>query len=226
MPSLKRYPICIALLCCAPAPQSFRDLDDSFGTSSYDQPYNNTTSMVWNLPFGTGRKYLSDAGGVVDALVGGWTISGIGTVTSGEPVMLRYVPLASFQVSGIQQDFRGANTYRPNVNGDPYGDKNSVTNYLNPATVTIPTDPSQPFGNAEPNSLRGPGFWQIDFVAAKDFRLPMGDQTRIQFRVEAFNVLNHTNLRAPNSNRSSPAYGTITSTYDARQIQLGVKVSF
>ena len=210
----------------APAPQSFRDLDDSFGTSSYDQPFNNTTSMVWDLPFGTGRKYLSDAGGVVNTLLGGWTLSGISTLTSGEPVMLRYVPAASFQVSGIQQDFRGANTYRPNVNGDPYGDRNSVTNYLNPATVTIPTDPSQPFGNAAPNSVRGPGFWQIDFVAAKDFRLPMGDQTRIQFRLEAFNVLNQTNFRAPNSNRSSPAFGTITSTYDARQLQLGVKVSF
>ena len=76
------------------------------------------------------------------------------------------------------------------------------------------------------NSVRGPGFWQVDFVASKDFRLPVGDQTRIQFRLEAFNMLNHTNFRAPNSNRSSPAFGTITSTYDARQLQLGVKVSF
>jgi Carboxypeptidase regulatory-like domain/TonB-dependent Receptor Plug Domain len=210
----------------APAPQSFRDLDDSFGTSAYDQPFNNTTSLVWDLPFGNGRKFMSNATGLVDALLGGWTISGISTVNSGEPVMLRYTPLASFQVSGIQQDFRGANTYRPNVNGSPYGDKNSVTNYLNPANVTIPTDPSQPFGNAAPNNVRGPGFWNLDMVAAKEFRLPFGDDTRIQFRLEAFNALNRTNFRAPNGNRSSPAFGTITSTYDARQLQLGVKVSF
>lgn len=210
----------------APAPQSFRDLDDSFGTSAYDQPLNNTTSMVWSLPFGNGRKFLGDATGLVDVLLGGWTISGISTVTSGEPVTLRYVPAAAFQVSGIQQDFRGANTYRPNVSGNPYGDKNSVTNYLNSAAVSIPTDPSQPFGNAAPNSVRGPGFWQLDFVASKDFRLPIGSDTRVQFRLEAFNALNRTNFRAPNGNRSSPAFGTITSTYDARQLQLGVKLSF
>lgn len=45
-------------------------------------------------------------------------------------------------------------------------------------------------------------------------------------RLEAFNALNRTNFRAPNGNRSSPAFGTITSTYDARQLQLGVKLSF
>jgi hypothetical protein len=63
-------------------------------------------------------------------------------------------------------------------------------------------------------------------VAAKEFRMPFGDDTRVQFRLEAFNALNRTNFRAPNGNRSSPAFGTITSTYDARQLQLGVKLSF
>ena len=129
-------------------------------------------------------------------------------------------------MSGIQQDFRGANNYRPNVVGDPYGDRSTVTNYLNRDAVVIPTDPSQPFGNAPRNSVRGPGFWQVDLVAGKDFRLPVGDQTRIQIRFEAFNLLNRTNFRGPNGNRSAAAFGTITSTYDARQLQLGVKVTF
>ena len=209
-----------------PSPQDFRNLDADFGTSGYNQPYNNTTSVVWELPFGEGHRWLANAGPVVEALLGGWTVSGINTMTSGEAVNLTYTAATGFIVSGIQQDFRGANNYRPNVNGDPYGDTSSVTNYLNRDNVTLPTDFSQPFGNAPRNSVRGPWFWQLDAVAAKDFRLPFGTDTRAQFRLEAFNLLNRANFRGPNGNRSAGAFGTITSTYDARQLQLGVKVTF
>lgn len=66
----------------------------------------------------------------------------------------------------------------------------------------------------------------MDIVAAKDFPLPVGTQTRIQVRFEAFNVLNRVNFRAPNANRSSGNFGTITQTFDARQMQLGVKLVF
>lgn len=207
-------------------PQNFYDLEDNYGTSYYDQPYNSTTSFVWELPFGRGKKWLSDTNVFVDAFLGGWTLSGINTMTSGEPTSLTYTPSTAFIVSGITQDFRGSNFYRANVSGDPYGDKDSVTNYLSTATVTVPTDPSQPFGNAKRNSVRGPWFWTLDMVASKGFRVPLGDQTRVQFRFEAFNLLNKTNFRAPNSNRNSANYGTITSTFDARQMQLGVKLMF
>ncbi len=209
-----------------PGPQNLYDIDADYAVSSYDQPYNNTTSFVWELPFGQGRKWLSEANPVVNGILGGWTLSGINTMTSGEPVTMTYSPAAAFQVSGIQQDFRGSNNYRPNVIGDPYGDKNSITAYLSTTNVVIPTDPSQPFGNSKRNSVRGPSFWQLDFVASKNFKIPVGPQTNLQIRFEAFNLLNRTNFRAPSGNRSSGAFGRITSTYDARQIQLGVKLTF
>ena len=209
-----------------PAPQDFYNLEADYGTSAYDQPINNTTSVVWSLPIGRGKRWLSDASAVMDGLLGGWTISGINTMASGEPATLQYSPGSNLQVSGIQQDFRGANNYRPNVNGDPYADTSSVINYLSRETVTLPTDPSQPFGNAPRNSVRGPWFWQMDIVAAKDFPLPIRDQMRIQVRFEAFNVLNRVNFRAPNANRSNANFGTITGTFDARQMQLGIKLMF
>ena len=194
-----------------PGPQDFRNMDADYSTSGYDQPLNDTLSFVWDLPVGHGRKWLTDSNAVVNGLLGGWTVSGINTMASGEPVTLRYTPSAAFQVSGITQIFRGANNYRPNVNGDPYGDKNSVTSYLNPATVTVPTDPSQPFGNAPRNNVSGPWYWSVDFVAAKEFPIPIGDQTRLQFRFEAFNLFNRTNFRAPNGVRTDANFGTITS---------------
>jgi hypothetical protein len=209
-----------------PAPQNFYDLDADYGTSAYDQPINNTTSVVWPLPVGRGRRWLTNAGPIAEGFLGGWTISGINTMASGEPATLQYSPSTSFQVSGIQQDFRGANNYRPNVVGDPYGDRDSVTSYLSRDNVVLPLDASQPFGNAPRNSVRGPWFWQMDMVAAKDFPLPFRDQMRLQVRVEAFNVLNKVNFRAPNANRSASNFGTITGTFDARQLQLGVKLTF
>ena len=207
-------------------PQNFYDLEADYAISGYNQPLNNTTSFVWDLPFGRDRKWMTDANAVLDAFVGGWTFSGINTMTSGAPVTLTYTPAASFSVSGITQEFRGANNYRPNVIGDPYGDTSSITEYFSKTNVVIPTDPSQVFGNAERNSVSGPWFWQLDFVASKNFSLPIGPRTTVQIRIEAFNLLNRTNFTAPNGNRSAAGFGTITSTYDARQIQLGAKVTF
>lgn len=212
----------------SPAPQDFNNLDADYGLSAYHQPYNSTTSFIVDLPFGRGRRYMTDANAVVDAVLGGWMIAGINTVIPGEMVTLRYTPIAAQQVSGIQQDFRGANAYRPNVNGDPLVPEGERTyrNWLSRTTVTVPTDPSQPFGNAAPNSVRGPLVWTVDMVMSKRFNIPWSNHGAFEFRAEFFNLLNRTNFRAPNGNRSAAAYGTITSTYDPRIIQLGFKASF
>jgi hypothetical protein len=197
-----------------PAPQDFYNLDGDYGLSAYHQPYNSTTSFVWDLPFS-------------GALLGGWQLAGINTIYSGEPVTLRYSPAAAFQVSGIQQDFRGANNYRPNVTGDPYvpeGER-TVQRWLNPSTVVVPTDPSQPFGNAGRNTVRGPFFWQLDLMIAKRIGLPMRS-IGLDLRAELFNMLNRSNFRAPIGDRSAGNFGAITQTYDPRQVQLGAKLSF
>ena len=210
-----------------PAPQDFYNMDADFGLSAYHQPYNSTTSVIWNVPFGRDRRWLGESGALVDAILGGWQIAGINSVYSGEPVTFTYTAAPAFQVSGIQQDFRGANNYRPNVVGDPLAPEGerTINNYFNRNNVVVPTDPSQPFGNAERNSVRGPLFWQIDLLASKRFTMPWPQGT-LEFRAEFFNLLNRTNFRAPNGNRSAGGFGTISTTYDPRQIQLGVKVSF
>jgi hypothetical protein len=207
-----------------PAPQDFRNLTADYGLSEYNQPYNSTTSFMWALPFGRGRHWASGAPPLVDALIGGWQLAGINRVNSGEPVTFTYTPGATFIVSGIAQDFRGANNYRPNVTCDPYaqGSAQTINNWFDKSCVSVPTDPSQPFGNAARNTVRGPMFWQLDTALSKSFGL--GGPAKFEFRLEAFNLLNRTNFRAPNGNRSSGGFGTITSTYDPRQLQLGVKL--
>jgi hypothetical protein len=210
-----------------PAPQDFNNLDADFGLSAYHQPYNSTTSVVYDIPFGRGQRFGSDMHPALDVIAGGWQIAAINTVQAGERVTLRYTPLTSFVVSGIQQDFRGANNYRPNVIGDVVlpKDQRTVQNWLNRDAVVIPTDPSQPFGNAERNSIAGPAIWTVDFAAVKRVRLPW-QSSNIELRLEAFNLFNRTNFMPPNGDRSSGAFGTITRTYDPRQLQLGLKLNF
>jgi hypothetical protein len=73
--------------------------------------------------------------------------------------------------------------------------------------------------------VRAPAFYQLDLGLHKAFGLGR-DQTRLEARVEAFNLFNTTNLGSPNGNRSTGTFGTIASTSVARQIQLGLKFYF
>ncbi len=210
----------------ASRPQNFSDRAAEKGASGYDQRLNNTTAVVWEIPVGKGRRYGARLHSIGEAIVGGWQVSAINTLTSGEPINLRYAPAANFQVSDIGPDWRGAISYRPNLNGDPLmpKDQRGPNRYLNPATVILPTDPSQPFGNAPRNCVYGPEFFQLDANLQKSFRFT--EAKSLQFRSEFFNLLNRTNFRAPNPNRSAPTFGVITRTYPARQVQFALKFIF
>ena len=198
---------------------NYRNIDADFGRSGYDQPINNTTSFVLELPFGRERRFARSLHPVFEGVIGGWRLVGINTMTSGVPINLSYSPAAAFSVSG-------GPTYRPNLTGDPLTpkDQRTIANYLNSAAVEIPTDRTQPFGNAPRNAARAPAFYQFDLGLHKNFGL--GQERRLEARVEAFNLFNRVNFGAANGNRSSSAFGTISTTYPARQIQLGVKFYF
>ncbi len=212
------------------SPQNYFNLRAEKGPSGFDQRLNNTTSVVWEAPFGKGRKFGSTWGGAADAVLGGWQISAINTMASGEPLNLLYSPVANFQVSDIGSDWRGAISYRPNVSGNPRdfgGTQVDRTRFLNPAAVSVPTDPSQPFGNIGRNAVYGPGFFQIDTNVQKTFRVT--ERFSVQFRSEFFNLLNKTNMRSDSANRvnrSNALFGLFGATYPARQAQFALKLIF
>jgi len=200
---------------------NYRNIEADFGRSGYDQPFNNTTSLVWEVPFGKGRRFGTDMSAVMDGILGGWRVVGINTMASGLPVNLSYTPASTFQLSSGTSP-----TLRPNVTGDPVTPNGGATNYLDKTKVQVPTDRSQPFGNAPRNSVRGPSFRQLDLGLHKLFPLPWGT-SKLETRIEAFNLLNRTNLGAPDGNISNTTFGTITTLAGpGRQIQLGMKVSF
>src|SRR5882724_10380415 len=87
-----------------------------------------------------------------------------------------------------------------------------------------PTDPSHPFGNAGRNNVRGLPFYQLDLGLHKDFPL-WSEARRLEFRAEAFNLFNRTNILSPASGIGS-TYGRITTTFPARQLQFAMKFVF
>ncbi len=198
---------------------NFRNVRNDKGAGSYNQPFNNTTTVVYDLPYGKGRRFGGSAPGVVHAVVGGWSLTLINTMASGQPINLYYSPTTQFSV--------GDPTMRPNLSGPiyPAGDAQTYLNFFDKNNISAPTDPSQPFGNAGRNIGRGFPLYQADFGLHKSFPL-WRESRRIEFRSEFFNVLNKTNFATPNSDRASSSFGRITSTSPARVVQFALRLVF
>jgi hypothetical protein len=205
-------------------PQNIYDLKAERGPSSLDVTLNNVTTLVYQLPFGKGRKFGSSWNPVVDAVLGGWELNTINTANTGLPLTVAYTPGAANDVTGRIPDYRGEAIMRPNVVPNPGAAQDTINHYFSPYTFSVPSA-NAPFGNAGRNAFRMPDFWQWDLGVNKFFPI-RGDRFRLQFRSEFFNVLNHTNLAIPDSNISDAAFGTIRSTFPARQIQLALKFLF
>jgi hypothetical protein len=212
------------------------------GPSGYNQPLNDTTSVIVDIPFGRGKQFGSTAPGWQQQVLGGWELTGINIVTSGVPIDLTY----SASTNQVVSTTSSAYSLRPNLTGTPhavYGKKLTKTNsslngFFTQSGVAAPAG-SQLFGNAGRNNLRGPAFGQFDLAAHKKFTLP-DERYSAEFRIEAFNVLNATNYISPgssigtiNSNTGalspSGSFGQFTgstSVYPSRQVQLALRLSF
>lgn len=206
-------------------PQDINNFVNDKGIGAYDQPFNNTTSFVYELPIGRGRWLGSDMNRIVDAFVGGWTLNGINTMTSGQPINLR-VPTSN--ITNNLPTFLGGVALRPNITCDPVNRgtrANPTRDYFLPACVSV-APLYAPFGNAGRNIARSDNYFNFDFAVHKQFQLPISEESRIEFRAEFFNLFNRTNFQAANPDITSSSFGVITSTFPARQIQLALKFSF
>jgi hypothetical protein len=150
---------------------------------------------------------LSQAPRLVDALLGGWQISGIGTARSGLPLNVTISRSASALPDQINSG------QRPNyASGQPLypASGQTVQQWLNPAAFVIPLTGT--WGNAGRNLARAPGLWQIDTALQK--RLPLSERMSLNLRAEMFNVLNRAQYGSPVVNLSSGNYGLITGAFN------------
>jgi hypothetical protein len=194
------------------SPQNQNNWSLDRGLSAFDRTHRVVASAVWEIPFG--RR--ASIAGIVRGILGGWQLSGVVTAETGTPFSV-LMPCAAVNSEG--------NNCRPNriASGELPADQRSVQEWFNPAAFVVPT---QAYGNAGRNILRGPGMTNLDAALSKSFSLGSVETRRVQFRSEYFNATNHTNLGLPVSSKSSPALGTITSAAGARIIQLGLRLEF
>lgn len=189
------------------------------GPGAFDFRHTFTGSFVYELPFGTNRRFLGGSG-IAQRILAGWQLNGIVRYTTGGPI-------------NVTQSFDSANTgfpyfQRPDrVLGQPArirSSGDSTAGWLNPAAFASPA--LYTFGNLGRNTERGPAFSNWDLGVFKNLALK-GDQVRLQYRCELFNAFNNVNLGAPASTFGATGFGRIFSTANSsREIQMALKVIF
>ena len=226
-----------------PSPQDGNNIAADYAQSDYNLPIANITSLVYDLPVGRGKQFLGQSNGLVNAVAGGWQVSTINTMQAGTPFNLGYTPNSANAVSPqIAATYRGANEYRPNrVPGVPLTERVKLSSgyiqYVNYSALTLPATKSasgallSPFGNESRNPGRTPAYYTTDFALNKNFDTPV-EGLKVQFRTELYNAFNHTNLYLPASGLGGTlggapsSGGSITSTFEPRIIQFGLKVIY
>jgi hypothetical protein len=226
-----------------PSPQDGNNIAADYAQSDYNLPIANITSLVYDVPVGKGKQFLGQSNGLVNTLVGGWQLSGINTMQAGTPFNLTYTPNSANALSPqISATYRGANEYRPNrVAGTPLTERVKLSSgyiqYVNYAALSLPATKSSsgallsPFGNESRNPGRTPAYYATDFALNKNFDTPL-EGLKVQFRAEMYNAFNHTNLYLPASGlggtlgAAPSSGGSITSTFEPRIIQFGLKVLY
>jgi hypothetical protein len=182
--------------------------------SSLNVPLVFSASAVYRLPFGKASQHLTT--GLPASLAGGWQVNGILQIHDGTP----FSPAIN-----IDQANAGSGSERPDVVGNPFGGfTQSINEWFNTSAYTLPK--RYTFGSAGRNSVRGPGFNDLDASFFRNFTIYR--QLSFEFRAEFFNILNHTNFGNPDPTlEDGAAFGTIrTQNGNSRQMQFAGKITF
>jgi hypothetical protein len=195
--------------------ETIYDRTRDWGPSDFNRTSLFVFSGIYQLPFGKGKAYLSNANGFINTLAGNWNVGSIITLDSGRPFSVS----AGGDIANV-----GGGSQRAQVVGNPKsGFQQSRLEWFNTAAFKIPA--SYTFGNEGRNNLSGAAVTNVDFITYKDFKLT--ERFTTQFRAEFFNVFNHANFGLPSNNVQASSFGQITSTSTAsRQIQFALKLQF
>ena len=201
------------------APQYTYDIAAEYGPADFDRRHIFTGSYVYFLPF-----YKNQHGFVGHAL-GGWELAGIGYLYTG----LHFTASAStFSQDHAGLGLNGAtfSGARPDIIGNPQqGAPHTIDQWFNTSAFAfVPSDQIRP-GNEPRGTIEGPSMVRWDASLYKNTNIT--ERVSLQFRAEAFNLLNHTNLNGFASLRfGSSVFAQINSARDARVMQLALKLMF
>lgn len=170
-------------------------------------------SAVYNLPKVGERGWAS-------AITRDWNLAALFQAQSGYPLTI-----SVFGDTANAGTVLGENPVRANYTGQPVfiDGTHTADMWFNPVAFSTPA--AFTFGDVGSNTVYGTGLQTLDLALQREFSLT--EKMRFQFRAEAFNALNHTNLGTPNRFVNTPQFGTITeAATPGREVQLGLRLSF
>ena len=211
--------------------QNEHDLTQQRGNSDFDTRHRFILSYVYDMPFGKGRAWAQE--GPLAAIVGGWRVSGISSFHTGRP----FTVFAGNNSSAFQTGGFGATALADCPNGSAPTNLNyqgTKLFWFDPAQFTLPsapspTDPTKTvprLGTCSRNNMYGPGLVNVDFAVARVFGL-FHEGRNLEFRWEAFNLLNTPYFGLPTNNLNSGTFAQITQLQgDPRTMQFALKFVF
>jgi hypothetical protein len=200
-------------------PQNPNNLRAERGPAEFDVTHRLAVSYIYELPWGTGRRWGQAWSRPISLLLGTWQVSGIHVIQGG-------LPLTAILGGSTVLNLGSDRVARPNLVANPELPRShrAVERWFNTDAFTIPGPPPQAFGNAGVGIMRGPGLTNFDFSIAK--KINVDEDRYFQFRTELFNGFNHPNFGPPDIRRNAITFGRILSAADARIIQFGLKLYF
>ena len=180
--------------------------------AEFDRTHNYVQSLVYELPFGRGRRFFNSSR-VANWFVGGWQVNGIFTASSGTPL--------NFTINAASLNAPG-NGNRPDLLRRPEILKNVGSDgvWFDPTTFAAPT--AGRFGTAGRNILTGPGFVNLDFSAMKRFAI--GENKLLELR--ASRSTHHTRTSIPERRLHRLDFGRLTSAQQISAVSVGAKFIF
>jgi len=187
------------------------------GPSTFDISHRFVLSGGYELPFGRGKRWGANAGALLNGLLGNWEATTITTLQTGLP----------FTPTMGSSNLNNGGAQLPNRIGEGSlpGGQRTIQRYFDTSAFVAP--PQFQYGNSGINILRGPGLASVDFALHKNFPL-WKEGSRLQFRAEAFNIMNNANFALPEFRIGLPSSGAITRTVTGfgRQLQMVAKFEF
>ncbi len=203
-----------------------RDPSLDYRRSTQDQTQRFVANGLYDLPFGRGRRYLDSSNGIIDRVVGGWTVGAISVFSTSPPFFISSgratfnsatanngaqlvgITFEEFKQNlGLFFDKGGVLFVNPKLLDITYNSAGKIaTSRLKPGLMAAPAPGT--IGNFPVNSLSGPNYFNLDISVTK--RIPITETVKFEFKVTAINILNHANFTYGGSAFDSTAFGLIT----------------
>jgi outer membrane receptor protein involved in Fe transport len=198
-------------------PVDAHNLELEWGPADYDVRHRLVANWLWEIPF------LRNATGLKGSVLGGWQVNGVIQWQTGFPFTVNTqapFPAGDYNGDGVNNDRPNRPSFGltpPDSSQDAYiNGLFKATDFPRPALI----------GDLPRNAYRGPHYKTMDLSLFKDFALPVGTGTRIQFRAEVFNLFSSANLDRPIGNLANANFGRSTRSFPAREVQFALKLIF